>query len=203
MYRLRESKYRGQTAGRIRVAQLAYLDEDDHQDDDFLQYLTERFTANYQWRIERMANDTQEQKQRRKDRYQLIAQQIPYIQDAGITILAGSDAAALNTFVYPALALHQELELFQQAGLTPLQILQSATINGAKFMNRLESTATIDVGKEADIVILNSNPLLTIEATQDIFAVVNNGQYFNRADLDLLLEQAKQTKVHLDNQRKQ
>jgi imidazolonepropionase-like amidohydrolase len=131
----------------------------------------------------------------------MIAQQLPYIQGAGITILAGSDAAALNTFVYPALALHEELILFQEAGLTPLQILQSATINGAEFMGKLSSMATIEEGKQADLVILNSNPLIDIKSTQDIYAVINNGQYFNRSDLDLLLEKAKQKKIELDNKR--
>ncbi|MDZ7649798.1 MAG: hypothetical protein U5K54_23145 [Cytophagales bacterium] len=100
--------------------QLAYLDEDNHAQDEFQNYLTERFTSKYQWRIDRMSGDTPEQKQARKDRYKLIAQQLPHLQDAGITILAGSDAAALNTFVYPALSLHEELTLFQEAGLTPL-----------------------------------------------------------------------------------
>lgn len=182
--------------------QLAYLEEDDHAEDEFLEFLTDRFTSNYQWRIDRMANDTPEQKEDRKRRYELIAKQLPYIQKAGIKILAGSDAAALNTFVYPALSLHQELELFQEAGLTPLEILQSATINGAELMGQLNTMGTIETNKQADMVILNSNPLLDIRGTQDIYAVINDGQYFNRADLDSLLNEAKQTKQRLDKERK-
>lgn len=182
--------------------QLAYLDANNHTQDEFLQYLTNRFTANYQWRINRMANETQEQKQARKDRYELITKQLPYIQEAGIKIIAGSDAAALNTFVYPALSLHQELVLFQKAGLTPLQILQSATINGAELMGRLNTMGTIEVNKEADIIILNSNPLSDIKSTQDIYAVINNGQYLSRVELDLILQKAKQKKEQLDNERK-
>ncbi len=182
--------------------QLAYLDEDDHQNDAFLQYLTQRFTDNYQWRIDRMADETPKEKQQRKDRYQRIVQQLPYVQKAGILILAGSDAAALNTYVYPALSLHQELVLFQQAGLTPLQILQSATINGAKFMEKLDTMATIEEAKMADMVILNANPLQDIKATQDIHAVVYQGQYFDRAALDSILQQARQKRIALDNKRK-
>jgi imidazolonepropionase-like amidohydrolase len=181
--------------------QLAYLDENDHKNDVFLQYLSQRFIDKYQWRIDRIANNTPAQKQQTKERYELIAQQLPNIQKAGITILAGSDAAALNTYVYPALALHEELILFQKAGLTPLQILQSATINGARFMGKENSMATIDVGKEADLVILNSNPLLDIKSTQDIFAVFNNGQYFDRTALDKMLETARHFKIKLDKQR--
>lgn len=181
--------------------QLAFLDENDHKNDAYLQYLSQRFTEKYQWRIDRIANNSPEQKQQSKDRYNLIAQQLPYIQKAGITILAGSDAAALNTYVYPALALHEELVLFQNAGLNPLQILQTATINGAAFMGIDTSTATIEAGKEADMVILNSNPLIDIKSTQDIYAVINNGQYFSRIDLDKMLQTAKLTKIRLDKQR--
>ncbi|PTM09760.1 MAG: amidohydrolase [Bacteroidetes bacterium] len=181
--------------------QLAYLDENNHENDDYLKYLTKRFTDNYQWRIDRMANDTPIDKEDRKKKYQLIAAQLPYIQAAGIRILAGSDSAALNTFVYPALALHEELQLFQDAGLTPLQILQSATINGAEFLGVKEKMSTIDEGKKANLVILNSNPLQDIKATLDIDAVINKGHFYNRTDLDAILEQVELTKKALDNHR--
>ena len=181
--------------------QLAYLDEDNHKGDVFLDYLTKRFTDKYQWRIDRMANYSVEKKQQAKDRYQLISQQLPFLQKAGITILAGSDAAALNTFVYPALALHEELILFQKSGLTPLQTLQSATKNGAKFMGKYDTSASVEKGKMADMVVLNTNPLEDIKSTQDIFAVIKNGRYFSRSDLDKMLETAKNKKVQLDIER--
>lgn len=181
--------------------QLAYLDEDNHKGDVFLDYLTKRFTDKYQWRIDRMANYSVEKKQQAKDRYQLISQQLPFLQKAGITILAGSDAAALNTFVYPALALHEELVLFQKSGLTPLQTLQSATLNGAKFMGKYDTSASVEKGKMADMVVLNTNPLEDIKSTQDIFAVIKNGRYFSRSDLDKMLETAKNKKVQLDIER--
>ncbi len=110
--------------------QLAFLDQNDHQKDDFLKYLTQRFTSNYAWRINRMASDTDEQKQQRKDSYELVKKQLPYLQKAGIKIIAGSDAAALNTYVYPAESLIEELMIFNEAGLTPLEILQAATLMG-------------------------------------------------------------------------
>ena len=181
--------------------QLAYLDENNHENDAYLAYLTNRFTSNYQWRIDRMANDSPDDRQARKDRYQLIAKQLPYFQEAGINILAGSDAAALNTYVYPAQSLHEELMLFQDAGLTPLQILQSATINGAKLMGTLTTMATVEVNKQADLVLLNSNPLEDIKATQDIYAVVNDGEYFDKDKIDVLLENAKDRKIELDTER--
>ena len=183
--------------------QLSYLDEDDHHNDAYLQYLTKRFKANYAWRINRQAGETREQVQQRKDNYQLVAKQIPYLQSAGMTILAGTDAAALNSFIYPGLALHQELVLFQKAGLPPLAILQTATINGAKFMGVDDSLATAEPGKIADLLLLNRNPLEDISATQDLFAVIKNGTFYDRKALDQFLETAKQKRIELDAKRGQ
>ncbi|MGC4034785.1 MAG: amidohydrolase family protein [Chitinophagaceae bacterium] len=183
--------------------QLSYLDVDDHHTDEYQQYLTKRFMASYNWRIKRQAGDTKEQIQQRKENYELIVKQIPYIQASGMRILAGTDAAALNSFIYPGLALHQELEIFQKAGMKPLDVLQSATINGAKFMGVYDSLASITPGKIADIVLLNKNPLHDITATQDIFGVIKNGVYFDRRALDKLLEEAAQKKIDLDVARKE
>ena len=180
---------------------LTYFNPELESKHPFRQYLTKLFTSKYQWRIDRMAGDTPADKQRKKDTYQLVASQLPHIQKAGMLILAGSDSAPVNTFVYPAFALHEEMTYFQDAGLTPLEILQSATINGAKFMGQMDRLATLEAGKNADIVVLNSNPLENIKATQDIFAVMNNGEYFNRRALDEIMAQAKKRTMELDQQR--
>lgn len=182
--------------------QLAYLDETDHSKDKFLSYLTEKFVSNYQWRISRMANETPEQLQQRKNRYKFLLKQLPLIQQAGIPIIAGSDAAALNTYVYPAESLIQELEIFQEAGLTSLQILQAATLNGARYFGIEKTTATVDVDKVADLVLLNSNPLKDIHALRNIYAVMARGKYYTRDQLDQMLATAREKKVALDRQRK-
>lgn len=181
--------------------QLAYLDENNHKNDDFQKYLTKRFMSNYQWRIDRMANDTPEQKQQRKDRYQLIAKQLPFVQNAGMLIIAGSDCAALNTFVYPAASLIEELGLFQKSGMTPLDILQSATMNGAKFMGKFDKTGSIDVGKIADLVFLDENPLKDIQAVNKTSGVFTKGRYFDKKALNEMLEVAAKKKTELDKSR--
>ena len=182
--------------------QLAYLDKNDHQQDDFLKYLTQRFTANYAWRISRMANDTDEQKKQRKNNYELVKQQLPYLQKAGIKIIAGSDAAALNTYVYPAESLIDELMIFKEAGLTPLEILQAATINGAHYFGKLDTMASVEEGKVADLVLLDKNPLRDIAAIKNIYAVIKKGTYYDRVALDGMLKQAISTKRSLDMERK-
>lgn len=180
---------------------LTYLDEERENNHPFRQYLTDLFVSKYQWRIDRMANDTPADKQLRIRNYELVASQLPHVQKSGMLILAGSDSAPVNTFVYPAFALHEELTYFQDAGLTPLQCLQAATINGAKFLGKSDQLATLSEGKNADIVVLNSNPLDDIKSTQDIFAVINNGDYLDRAALDNILETAKQTRNTLNQSR--
>ena len=178
--------------------QLAYLDENNHKNDDFQKYLTKRFMSNYQWRIDRMANDTPEQKQQRKDRYQLIAKQLPFVQNSGMLIIAGSDCAALNTFVYPAASLIEELGLFQKSGMKPLEILQSATMNGAKFMGKFDTMGSLDEGKVADLVILNENPLIDINAVSKTSGVFTKGKYFDKTALNQMLDEAAKKKAELD-----
>ncbi len=180
---------------------LTYLDEETENNHPFRQYLTDLFVSKYQWRIDRMANDTLADKQRRIRNYELVASQLPHVQKSGMLILAGSDSAPVNTFVYPAFALHEELTYFQDAGLTPLQCLQAATINGAKFLDKMDELATLSEGKNADIVVLNSNPLDDIKATQDIYAVINNGTYLDRGALDKILETARQKRNELNQSR--
>ncbi len=182
--------------------QLAYLNETDHSRDEFLSYLTEKFVSNYQWRIQRMGTETESQRQQRKDRYLFLRTQIPFIQQSGMKIIAGSDAAALNTYVYPAESLIQELEIFQEAGLTPLQILQTATLNGAHYFNVADKTATIAAGKNADLVLIDKNPLENISALRLVNSVIVQGNYYNRTALDAMLKTARETKIRLDNQRK-
>jgi imidazolonepropionase-like amidohydrolase len=181
--------------------QLAFLDEDDHSGDAYLQLLTQRFKANYAWRLEWQRNDSPARIQQRKADFRLVQQQLPYLQAAGVTLFAGTDAAALNSFVYPGLALHQELVLFQQGGLTPLVALQSATINGARFMGVADTLGTVEPGKIADLVLLNRNPLVDIAATQDIDAVVRGGAYLDRHALDAILDEARKKRAALDEAR--
>ena len=181
--------------------QLAYLSETDHSRDASLAYLTRRFTSKYDWRIQRMAGETAAQQQQRKDRYQLIRAQMPYIHAAGIRIIAGSDAAALNTYVYPAVSLIEELEIFQEAGLSPAQILPTATLNGALYFGIGEKTGTIDPGKEASLVLLDDNPLKDIRALRKVRGVMQEGIYYNRQALDVLLSNAARSKLALDRSR--
>lgn len=105
--------------------------------------------------------------------------------------MAGTDAGFLNSYVYPGLGLHQELGYFVKAGLTPLQALQSAILPGPAFLGKTALYGDIAAGKSADIVLLDRNPLETIEATQAINTVILRGTVYSRKALDGLLAEAQ------------
>jgi Imidazolonepropionase and related amidohydrolases len=104
---------------------------------------------------------------------------------AGIRLLAGTDA--IDGYVVPGLSLHQELALMVEAGLTPLEALQAATIHAARFLGKDKELGTIAAGKLADVVLLDASPLSDIHNTQKISAVFSNGRWLDRQTLNELL----------------
>ena len=104
----------------------------------------------------------------------------------GVPFLAGTDTPP-GVYVFPGFSLHQELQRFVAAGFTPLEALQTATLNPAKFMGMSDRLGTIEKGKLADMVLLDANPLEDIRNSQKIAGVVANGRYLSRAELDKML----------------
>jgi len=107
----------------------------------------------------------------------------------GVALLAGSDS--LDRYVFPGFALHRELELLAEAGLSPLEALRAATSDAAKFLGHEAEFGVVANGAHADLVLLDENPLEKISNTTKISAVIREGVYLDRAALDQLLNQAK------------
>jgi hypothetical protein len=93
---------------------------------------------------------------------------------AGVRLLAGTDSP--NPYCAPGASLHEELELLVKAGLSPLEALQTATRNAAEFLGELDRRGTISVGKEADLVLLDADPLEKIGNVRKVRAVVLGGR---------------------------
>ena len=170
---------------------LAYLDREDHSDDPALALIGPGLRKTYEWRVERAAKATPEQVAARHREYELSARVLPMLRDAGIPILAGTDAGYLNSFNYPGQALHDELQRYVEAGLTPAEALASATITGPAFLGHTDRYGAVAEGKAADLLILDANPLEDISATRGIHAVIVKGQLLDRAALDQLVAEAK------------
>jgi imidazolonepropionase-like amidohydrolase len=108
------------------------------------------------------------------------------LHKAGVPFLAGTDTPP-GVAIFPGFSLHEELQRFVAAGFTPLEALQTATLNPARFFGMEEQLGNVEKGKLADLVLLSANPLADIANTQKIAAVVVNGRYFSGKDLDKML----------------
>jgi imidazolonepropionase-like amidohydrolase len=105
------------------------------------------------------------------------------LHEAGAGILLGSDAPQI--FNVPGFSLHRELELMVVAGLTPFEALEAGTTNVARFLGL--RTGTIKAGYEADLVMLDSNPLEDISSTRRVHGVMVRGRWYSGADIETML----------------
>jgi len=166
---------------------LAWLDRDDHSKDEGLAYIGPKLRKTYDWRIERAAKADAAAIAARHKQIEDVGTILPMLAEAGVPIMAGTDAGFLNSFNYPGFGLHDEIELFVDKGLTPAQALASATRAGPAWFGWLDRYGAIKPGMAADLVLLTKNPLEDIAATRAIDAVVMRGQVYDRAALDMML----------------
>src|SRR5262249_16467847 len=96
---------------------------------------------------------------------------------AGIPIVAGTDQAG------PGHSLHREIELYVKAGFTPMEAIQAATIVPARVMKVDKEVGTIEVGKRADLIVLEGNPLESISNVRKVKLVIANGRLHDSAQL--------------------
>jgi imidazolonepropionase-like amidohydrolase len=107
--------------------------------------------------------------------------------EEGVKLLAGSDVSG-SGWEIPGFALHQEFDQLAAAGLTPLRILQMTTINAAEFLGRTDTMGTVDIGKDADIVLLSGDPTEDVAKLHDIVGVVRAGRYYSPEALTSTIE---------------
>jgi len=96
---------------------------------------------------------------------------------AGIPIVAGTDQTV------PGHSLHRELELYVQAGFTPMEAIQAATVVPARVMGLGKEVGTIEAGKRADLIVVDGDPLADIRNSRNVDFTITNGRMYNTADL--------------------
>jgi len=107
---------------------------------------------------------------------------------AGVRFMTGTDLS--GAYVFAGFSVHHEMELLVRAGLTPLEALQASTTNPAIFLGEEKTLGTVEVGKTANLVLIEANPLTDIRNTQRIKAVILKGEYIPKERLESLLDQA-------------
>jgi imidazolonepropionase-like amidohydrolase len=132
-----------------------------------------------------------------KRAYKRATGRVQAMHQAGVPFLAGTDTPGVP-YVFPGFSLHEELALLvAEGGFTPLEALQAATRDSARFLGREKDLGTVEPGKLADLVLLDADPLADIHNTTKIAAVVANGRLLPRRELDRML-----TDVEASNKKK-
>jgi imidazolonepropionase-like amidohydrolase len=165
---------------------LAFAMDPESVRDERLKYLPASFTADW---VPRPGTRSVEATENLKKIYRKYLELVGQMHRAGVKILAGTDT--LGSFCLPGFGLHDELALFVQAGLTPMEALQTATLNPAAFLGKRDSMGTVEVNRMADLVLLDADPLEDIRNTQKINSVVVNGRLLGRKTLDELFAQVE------------
>jgi imidazolonepropionase-like amidohydrolase len=107
------------------------------------------------------------------------------LSNHGVPLLSGSDTFGMYI---PGFSLHSELELMQESGLTPYQVLKTSTITPARYLNSISLEGTISEGKNANLLLLNKNPLEDVRNTRTIHGVLLKGKWLDRVTLDTMLK---------------
>ncbi len=116
-----------------------------------------------------------------KPLYESMVMIVKKLHDAGVTIVAGTDQG------FPGFSVARELELYVQAGLTPADAIQTATITPAKVMNLDKSNGSIEEGKQADIIIVDGDPLKNIRDIRNVTTVIKQGHIYDPGKLHRLV----------------
>ncbi len=162
-----------------------HIDEDSYQDDPRLQYIPARTVQSWRgYRAALLKDRSADAIATGKEFFRRQLELTQGLHHAGVRILAGTDSPA--PYVFPGSSLHEELALLVEAGLTPMEALQTATRNPAEYLGQLDQLGTIHAGKLADLVLLDENPLADIRNSQTISAVIVGGRLFAQEALQAL-----------------
>jgi Amidohydrolase family len=119
-------------------------------------------------------------KDNKKDQYlwPKVLQLTKMMYDNGVEVLSGTDIP--NFGLVSGESLHHELELLVEAGISPLNVIKIATRNGADALGILDKVGTIEPGKEADMIVVEANPIDNISNTKNIEVIINDGKFVDR-----------------------
>lgn len=112
------------------------------------------------------------------------------LYDAGARLLLGTDYG--NPFVVPGFSLQHELRNFVDAGLSPFQAIRAGTSGAAEFMNAASEWGTVAVGRRADLILLEDNPLEDVSTISKPVGVMMRGKWHSQAELMSELEKLAQ-----------
>lgn len=150
-----------------------------------LQYLPRTIVENWTESVNRMRANTDPAAAARE--IEIRNRMLGALNDAGVPILMGTDAP--QVFSVPGFSLYHELPIMVTAGMSPFEVLASGSINVARHFGTEAETGTIAVGKRADLLLLNANPLEDISNVEQRAGVMVNGRWLEEAEIQRRLEE--------------
>ena len=142
----------------------------------------EGWTASYQSRVSAPDFDPEAAQQLIDNRMRVLAA----LQDGGVPVLMGTDAP--QQFSVPGFSIHRELAVMSAAGMSPYEILRSGTANVGRYFSNQDDFGTIEVGKRADLLLVNANPLEDIRNVRDRVGVMVRGEWSPESSIQERLE---------------
>ncbi len=173
------------TLVRLRAMELA--DDPGYEMDPMLNYMTPKSVKAWRRinrRFKSLPSDMRDTYRLAYPRQLALAK---LFSDAGVRMMTGSDGGSLFG---PGLTLQQEFRELASAGIAPLKILQMTTINAAEYLGRSDTMGTVDAGRDADLVILDANPLESVDNFSKIAGVVRAGVHYSSQEIGALRERA-------------
>jgi imidazolonepropionase-like amidohydrolase len=154
------------------------------------QYASDWLLGWWRMQVDERMSQPEAQRQMFRTAYRAVMPFLREMKTAGFRFLAGTDAGSV--LVYPGFALHDELELLvRDAGFSPAEALYAATVEPAAFARLEREVGRIATGYQADLVLLDANPLADIRNTRRIAGVMLRGKFLDRRALDSLLASAR------------
>ncbi len=141
--------------------------------------------------VARWLQDDKQQSAYHLKKQKFLFEIVKALNEQKVKLLVGSDAGTMYTI--PGVATHNEMQLLKQAGLSNFEVLKAATINAAQALKIDSDYGSVEIGKIADLIIVSQNPLNNIKVLKTPYAVVKNGQWLNKAQLEALKDSAKNT----------
>jgi hypothetical protein len=166
----------------IRNKTMLMPDLPEFQDDPNLKYVAPETRALWRETLGLFNRTPAAAKATYKQLYEYDHKLVGLLKQAGVKIVAGDDLG--GGWVIAGFGLHQEFRELAKAGLSPLDVLQATTLNGAEFLRRTETMGTVEEGKNADLVLLDADPIASVENLDRIAGVFLKGRYYSKAALD-------------------
>jgi imidazolonepropionase-like amidohydrolase len=164
------------------------INEDEARKREDFQYVPS-VLKDYAWKVRTHYQNRLPPEESRMKFVAIRNKMISELWKAGVPLMAGSDSP--QWFSVTGFAIHDEIENLVQAGITPFAALQTATINPATYLGLAKQKGTVTTGKQADLLLLDKDPLTDIKNARAIHGIFLNGTWYNKTKIDQLLSDAK------------